>query len=85
MGQTIESDVDGVLVVPAGVLPPATRSRVEPHGDVVILRREPSRADAWWASTTPEQRVAWFREWVSSLPPSAALPLEATRRDALYD
>jgi hypothetical protein len=85
MGQMIESDSRGTLVVPAGVVPPLTRFSVEPHGDVVILRREPARADEWWASTTPEQRAAWFREWVSNLPPSVAVPLEATRREALYD
>jgi hypothetical protein len=85
MAQTIQSDEQGELVAPAGVVPPATRFTVEPHGDVVILRREPSRADEWWASTTPEQRVAWLREWIASLPPGAPRSREATRRDSMND
>jgi hypothetical protein len=85
MARVIESDVQGVLVVPAGVVPPTTRFSVEPCGDIVILRREPSLADEWWASTRPEQRVAWLREWTASLPPGTSLPREATRRESMYD
>ncbi len=85
MGQTIQADEAGVLVVPAGLAPPGARFTVEVRGEVVILRRDPSAADEWWASTTPAQRVAWLDEWVASLPPSPALPPEATRRDSMYD
>jgi hypothetical protein len=85
MNQTIQADDRGSLVLPAGAVPPGTRFTVEVLGEDVILRRESSQAERWWASTTPEQRVAWLREWMASLPPGTALPLEATRRDSMYD
>jgi len=85
MSQTIQADETGALVVPPGLAPPGARFTVEARGEVVILRRDPSTADEWWASTTPAQRVAWLREWIASLPPSPALPPEATRRDSMYD
>jgi hypothetical protein len=85
MGLTIQADETGGLVVPPGLAPPGARYSVEARGGVVILRREPSTADEWWESTTPAQRVAWLDEWVASLPPSPALPPEATHRDSMYD
>jgi hypothetical protein len=88
MSRTIQADETGALVVPAGMVGPvepgATFS-VEPHGNIVILRREPDEAERWWKSTTPAERVAWLDEWIRSLPPGPALPLEATRRDSLYE
>jgi hypothetical protein len=88
MSQTIQADETGALVVPAGMVgqvEPGDRFSVEPHGNVVILRREPDKAARWWTSTTPAQRIAWLNEWIRGLPPSPALPLEATRRDTMYD
>ena len=85
MSQTIQADETGALVVPAGLVQPGASFTVEPYGDVVILRRKPSRADQWWASTTPGERVAWLGEWIASLPPGTPLPREATRRDTMYD
>jgi hypothetical protein len=85
MSQTIQADESGALVLPAGLAPPGARFTVEARGEVVILRRDRSTADEWWASTNPAQRVAWLEEWVASLPPGPALPLEATRRDSMYD
>jgi hypothetical protein len=84
----IEAGKDGSLVVPlgaAGPVPPGARFTVEPHGNVVILRREPSAAEDWWATTTPSQRVAWLGEWIASLPSSPARPPEAPHRDSMYD
>ena len=88
MGLTIQADENGVLVVPAGSMgrvEPGARFSVEPHGDVVILRREPGEAERWWRVTTPAQRVAWLEEWIRSLPASPPLPREATRRDSMYE
>ena len=88
MPHTIEAAEDGSLLVPPGVagpVPPGARFTVEPHGNVVILRRELSDAEDWWATTTPDQRVAWLGEWIASLPASPALPPEATHRDSMYD
>jgi hypothetical protein len=88
MGQIIQADENGTLVVSAGLLggvEPGARFSVEPHGDVVILRRESVDAERWWASTTPAQRVAWLNEWTAGLPVSPVLPREATRRDSMYE
>jgi hypothetical protein len=88
MGLTIQADANGALVVPAGCMgrvEPGARFSVEPHGNVVILRREPDEAERWWATTTAAERVAWLEEWVRSLPASPPLPPEATRRDSMYE
>lgn len=88
MGQTIRADENGALVVSSGLLgrvEPGARFSVEPHGNVVILRRESGKAERWWASTTPAQRVAWLDEWIAGLPGGPALPREATRRDSMYE
>jgi len=88
MPQVIQADENGALRVPpglAGQVPPGARYTVEPHGDVVILRRESSKAEDWWATSTPAERAAWLGEWLASLPPSPALPREATHRDSMYE
>ena len=85
MGLTIQADESGALVVPPGLAPPGARFTVEARGEVVILRRDTTPPDEWWAATTPAERAAWLKEWIASLPPSPALPLEATRRDTMYD
>lgn len=90
MPLVIEADSQGTLSVPAAAAP-GTRFAVEPHGDVVILRREPSSwreptsAEIWWRDTSPDERIAWLREWIASLPPSPPLSLEAVSRDSLYE
>lgn len=85
MSHTIQADERGALIVPAGLAPPGARFTVEARGESVILRRDRSTADEWWASTTPAQRVAWLEEWVASLPPGPAVPPEASHRDSMYD
>ena len=88
MELTIRADARGALVVPAsmaGRVEPGARFSVEPHGDTLSLRREPEQADRWWERTEPAQRVAWLEEWIRGLPPSPALPPEATRRDSIYE
>lgn len=88
MGLTIQADENGALLVPAGSMgsvEAGTRFSVEPHGDVVILRREPGEVERWWGTTTPEQRIGWLEDWIRSLPPSPPLPREATRRDSMYE
>jgi hypothetical protein len=88
MGLTIQADETGGLALPAGVMgqvEPGARFSVEPHGDIVILRREPREAERWWAATTPAQRVDWLEAWIRGLPPGQPLPLDATRRDSMYE
>jgi hypothetical protein len=59
MSQTIQADETGALLAPAGLALPGARFTVEVRGEVVILRRDPSTADEWWASTgAPEHAVA---------------------------
>jgi hypothetical protein len=85
MGLTIRADERGVLSLPAGLVPPGAQFRLEPQGAVLVLRREPADPEDWWNTTTPEQRVAWFREWMAGLPPAPRLPSEAFSRDSMYD
>ena len=88
MSLTIQTDESGTLVLPAdaiGQVEPGTAFSVEPHGDVVILRRQPDVAERWWATTTPAERVTWLHEWVRSLPAGAPIPIESTRRDSMYE
>ena len=88
MAHIIQADESGTLVVPAGVagqVQPGSRFSVEPCGDAVILRRQPTAGDDWWNATTPAQRVEWLEEWIGNLPQSPALPRAATHRDSMYD
>ena len=88
MSLTILADESGALMLPAGSIgqiEPGARFRVEPHGDVVILRREADEAERWWAATTPAERVAWLHEWTGSHAPGPPLPLAATRGDSIYE
>lgn len=85
MNLTIQADETGSLVLPPGSAAPGARFRIEARGEVVILWRDRAQPDEWWAATTPAERVAWLKEWIASLPPSPGPPLEATRRDTMYD
>lgn len=81
MSLTIQADDNGALVVPPGVLPPRALFTIESRGDDVVLRREePVQAEGAAAA-----KIAWLRSWIDSLPPSPPIPLEATRRDSMYD
>lgn len=88
MAHVIQADENGALIVPAGAagpVQPGSRFTVESCGDAVILRLESPAAEAWWAATTPAQRVRWLEEWIANLPQSPALPRAATHRDSMYD
>lgn len=85
MSVTIQADEQGALALPAGMAHPGARFSVEPHGSVVILRREAEDGERWWETTTPAQRVAWLNEWIRSLPGGPGLSPQATRRDSMYE
>jgi hypothetical protein len=85
MSQTIQADETGALVVPPGSVPPRTRFTVESRGDDVLLRREPAGVSTASDREAAAAKIAWLREWIASLPPSPPIPLEATRRDSMYD
>jgi hypothetical protein len=85
MAHVIQADENGALVVPAGQagqIRPGTRFTVEQFGDVVILRRavEDSRE-----TVAPPVAIEWLEDWIEHLPPSPALPREATHRESMYD
>jgi hypothetical protein len=84
MGQIIQADETGALALPSGLAPPRTRFTVESRGDDVLLRREPA-SPSTAGDREAAAKIAWLREWIASLPPSPSIPLEATRRDSMYD
>lgn len=81
----LETNEDGTLQIPAGVLGtgPHVRFRVERQGGAVRLvpvgEREPSE------ETAP--RIRLFREFLQRFPRHAGppIPAEALRRENLYD
>jgi hypothetical protein len=85
MGQTIQADETGALAVPPGLAPPLTRFTVEPWGDDVLLRREPAGVPTDRDREAAAVKIARLREWIASLPSSPPIPLEAPRRDSMYD
>jgi hypothetical protein len=85
MGQIIQADDAGVLVVPSGSVPPRTRFTVESRGDDVLLRREPAGVSTASDREAAAVKIARLRKWIASLPSSPPIPLEATRRDSMYD
>ena len=67
MGLTIQADENGVLVVLAagtGRVEPGARFSVEPRGDVVILRREPSEAERF-IKRPPKSSPAPSHVWIN--------------------
>jgi hypothetical protein len=83
MSLTIQADDNGGLKVPAGMAPPGARFTVEPSGDDMVLRRQ--AADESLDTEAAAAKIAWLHRWIDSLPPSPPIPLEATRRDTMYD
>jgi hypothetical protein len=83
----VEVDEQGELRLPRevlGDLEPHTRFELEKQGDTIVLR--PQKRLPFWATATPEERAAAFREWANRpRPPAPALPLEAIGRDTIYD
>jgi len=82
MVELIEADERGALVLPPGVVPPGTRFSIEPMGDDVVLRREAVANHCSWPER--EERIARFRAFLATLPAGGPIPLEATRREAIY-
>ncbi len=82
MSRLIEADEHGTLVVPPGVVAPGTRFTIEPQGDDLVLRRESTSPVP---SSEAEDKIARLRAWIATLPASPAIPLDATRRESLYD
>ncbi len=59
------------------------REAASRRGDDVLLRRQAT--DESVDSGAAAAKIAWLQSWIDSLPPSPPIPLEATRRDSMYD
>lgn len=79
MATMVQADATGTLTIPACAQPGA-RFDLEASGGVVILRLSDRERP-----TTGDDPAAWLRPWIATLPASAALHPEATRRDAIYE
>lgn len=83
----LETNATGELQIPAGALGagPGARFRLEHEGNAIRLI--PEAQQALWETSSPEERVRAFRDWVAGLPKRSgpALPAEAMRRENFYD
>lgn len=87
MAYIVEVDEKGELSIPGELLPDATPHRryvLETHGSTLLLKPVEGKLP-FWATATPEERAARFREWVRSHPPGPVLPDEAFNRESMYD
>jgi adenylate kinase len=91
MEQVIEMSADGIIQLPQEVV---TRIKspvhfvIEEEADELVLRLKKNEPP-FWATATPEEWVANFRQWMARIraesdgrPP---LPDEALHRESMYD
>ncbi len=82
----LETNASGELEIPAGVLGagPHARFRLEHEGQILRLIPE---GNPLWGTLSPGARARTFRDWVARLPRrrGPAIPVEALRRENLYD
>ena len=87
----VEADANGTLVLSSeitGIAKPHARFIIERgNGHVTLTPKE--EVNPFWATATPEERAADFRQWIANLrkqvPPHSPLPDEALRRENMYD
>ena len=83
----VEADANGTLVLSSeitGIAKPHTRFIIERgNGQVTLTPKE--EAKPFWATASPEERVADFRQWVASHTDGPNLPAEALRRESIYE
>jgi Asp-tRNA(Asn)/Glu-tRNA(Gln) amidotransferase B subunit len=87
MSRIVEVNEEGASHLPPEVLghaKPRTRYLVEAQGETLILRLAENQ-QPFWATATPEEWVADFRQWVASHRTGPKLPDEALRRETMYD
>ena len=89
MEQIIEADVNGVIVLSpelgTTIKPHVRYSLEEENGDLKLKLKVTEEATPFWATATPEERVADFRQWVASHTDGPNLPAEALRRESIYE
>lgn len=93
MRLTLHSDEQGALVLPPGSVMPRTRIVVEGEGNQLVMRSDaptapapsPAADDDKYDPATAAAKIQWLEHWMDRLPPSPAIPLDALRRDSIYD
>lgn len=89
----VELNPDGGVRFPAEVL-----EAVKPHTHFIIKMQAgalvlyptnsgetDTSAQPLWATATPQEQAASFRQWASSFTKGPGLPDEALRRESMYD
>jgi len=86
MSQIIKPDKEGALHLSSELLGPTPHARyiIERSGEVIVLRPL-TDVSSFWATTSPEERAAAFRQWAVSHEGGPNLPDEALSRESIYD
>ncbi|MDQ3812499.1 MAG: hypothetical protein M3347_00955 [Armatimonadota bacterium] len=88
MSQIVEVTEDGALYLPPEVLShpkPHTRFVVQSQDGSIVLHPVEGSLP-FWATATPHERAEALRRFASEKrPPAPPIPLEALRRENLYD
>ncbi|MCB0172289.1 MAG: hypothetical protein KDJ97_17220 [Anaerolineae bacterium] len=84
----LEISQQGSLQIPSELLPqlkPHTHYQLEVQGDTLILR--PHEEQPFWATATPAQRAARFRDWAQQTerPAAPVLTDDSLSRETIYD
>ena len=83
----LETNDEGGIYLPPEVTGagPHTRFRLEKVAGILALVPEGGEGPSW-QNATPEQWVRSFRQWAETPRPTAPeIPIEALRRENLYD
>jgi hypothetical protein len=84
----LEVSDDGVLHVPGELLAgaqPHAQFELDVLGEVVVLRPAGTESP-FWRQATPGERAEAFEQWATTrLPDVPDLPVEALRREGIYD
>lgn len=84
----LEANDEGGLYLPPEVIgetKPHMRFRLEKTAGMLVLVAEGEEAP-FWQRATPEEWVRSFRQWANAPRPAAPeIPIEAFRRENLYD
>jgi hypothetical protein len=87
MTYILEVNEQGALYLPPELLgnaKPHTRYVLGVQGDTLILH--PEKPQPFWVTATPQKQAEAFRKWASmERSPAPTLPLEALRRENIYE
>ena len=91
MEQIIEADANGRIVlspeIVATIKPHARFTLEQQNGEITLTPQE--EVKPFWATATPEEWVADFRQWMARIRANSdncpPLPEEALHRESMYD